>query len=59
MFTTRARGLYDCKSDSGEDYVVDIESKTCTCRSWFYRKNCRHLAHFGIKNKIGGQSGGE
>jgi hypothetical protein len=49
QFTILAEGLYECLSDSGEKYQVDIINKTCTCKGWFYKKWCKHLAALGVK----------
>lgn len=53
MFTTVGKGLYECKSMSGNTYLCDIENKTCTCKSWYYSKEpkiCKHLKKLGVKD---------
>ena len=49
MFTSLAKGLYECISDSGKTYVCDLDLKSCTC--WGFRRwgHCRHLKKLGVK----------
>lgn len=30
-------------SNSKETYVVDLDAQTCTCRSFSFRGNCKHI----------------
>lgn len=50
MFTSLARGLFECVSDSGEKYMVDMENSSCTCKSWYFKhRPCKHLLFLGKK----------
>lgn len=51
MATTICKGQYEVISGE-ERYIVDIENKTCSCRGWYYTKNCKHLGLFSIKNSL-------
>lgn len=46
IFTSLYSGCYECISDSGEHYIVDIENKTCSCKGYLYKKKCEHLDFF-------------
>lgn len=52
MFTSRALGLWDCVSISGQAYVCDTINKTCTCKSFYYKNQrpCKHLRILGCKS---------
>lgn len=39
-----AEGLYEVTTDSGSEYLVDIEQETCTCPDFEYRDvRCKHI----------------
>ena len=52
IFTSIARGIFECIGDSKEVYTVDIENETCNCKSWILGNNrpCKHLRFFEVKN---------
>lgn len=43
QFIIEAQGIYKVKSCSGETYIIDIDNQTCTCKGWYYTKNCKHI----------------
>ena len=50
IFTSCGLGLFKCIGDSGKEYMVDRENKSCTCKSWYYGKRpCKHLKFLGVK----------
>lgn len=57
MFTSIGKGLYGCVSDSGNNYLCDLENKTCNCKGFYYgqkrdnkgSKLCKHLVFLGVK----------
>ena len=51
MFTSLAKGLYECISDSGKCYICDVSNRSCTCKAWYYKhRPCKHLKVLGVKN---------
>lgn len=51
IYTSIYQGAYECISDSGEHYILDIMNKTCSCKGWFYKKHCKHLEFFRYEPK--------
>lgn len=49
IYTSIARGMYECYGEHGEKYIVDIENQTCLCKGWYYKKKCKHLDLFNIR----------
>lgn len=62
MFTSVGCGLYECISGINK-YNVDLQTKTCTCKGFYYgqskddlgNKVCKHLRALGVKKTLSKQ----
>lgn len=46
----RAPDLYDVRTESGGEYVVDLREPACTCPDFRYRdRRCKHLRRVALE----------